>query len=172
MSDIAPDSGFSKDSKRAAIKFYIIVAILIAIPIIMLISFSSGTKNEKDDSMLPENGQVFLGSSLAREGGLTIKSSTTNNCYIKLKDSNGNDVFSFFVRAGSNVTMNVPKGNYYVYFAYGDKWYGTEDVFGPDTVYSKDSNLVDFRNFVWEYTLYSIQNGNFDETPVSADEFN
>lgn len=121
---------------------------------------------------LPENGQIFLGANLSRYGELTIKSSSKNNCYIKLKNSAGDDVFSFFVRAGSNVTVSVPTGHYYVYFAYGDDWYGTQHSFGPDTTYAKDSSLLDFENYSWTYTLYSVVGGNFSETPINENEFN
>ena len=102
---------------------------------------------------------------------LTIRSASGESCYIKLKDSAGNDVFSFFVRAGDSITVAVPSGYFYVFFAYGDEWYGPESLFGPDTTYGKDDELCDFENYTWEYTLYPTYDGNFSETPISADEF-
>ena len=119
----------------------------------------------------PESGQVFIGAELYRASELTIKSSTSDSCYIQLKNSSGYDVFSFFVRAGDNVTVSVPSGYYYVYFSYGKRWYGTEYLFGEETTYSKDRELLDFENYTYEYTLYPTYNGNFTETPIDADEF-
>ena len=120
---------------------------------------------------LPATGQVFIGKNKDCYSSLTIKSSSSESCYIKLKDAYGRDVFSFFVRAGTTVEVNVPEGNFYVYFAYGTDWYGTELLFGPDTSYAKDDELLDFSQYTWEYTLYPVTNGNFSETPISADEF-
>ncbi len=120
---------------------------------------------------LPQNGQVFIGSELYRNSELTIHGSDSYNCYVKLKSTIGNDVFSFFVRAGKSVTVSVPSDYYYVYFSYGKDWYGTKYIFGPNTTYSKDDEICDFKNYTWEYTLYSSYDGNFTETPVSAEEF-
>lgn len=120
---------------------------------------------------IPENGQVFIGSDLYKSSELSIISSTERSCYIKLKGSSGIDVFSFFVRAGSSVTVPVPAGHYYVYFSYGDEWYGTEHLFGPETTYAKDDELHDFKNYKWEYTLKPIYDGNFSETPIDEEEF-
>ena len=120
---------------------------------------------------LPKNGQVFIGNDLYRESERSIKSSSGESCYIKLKGSSGVDVFSFFVRAGCSVTVSVPSGYYYVYFSYGKEWYGTEYLFGPNTTYAKDDELLDFKNYTWEYTLEPVYNGNFSETPVDEDEF-
>ena len=128
--------------------------------------------NAMEPMDLPANGQVFIGKGENRRGStLTIRSSTSNACYIKLKDLEGVDAFSFFVRAGETVTANVPNGLYYVYFAYGDEWYGTKYVFGPETTYAKDDEICDFYSYSWEYTLYPSYGGNFSETPISGDEF-
>ena len=119
----------------------------------------------------PKNGQVFIGKTLYCNSQITITTNSKESCYIKLKGSSGVDVFSFFVRAGSTVTVSVPSGYYYVYFAHGIDWYGTEYLFGSSTTYSKDDELLDFNNYSWKYTLYETTNGNFTETPISEDEF-
>ena len=126
---------------------------------------------EMEPMDLPANGQVFIGKDEYCSSMLTIRSSTTNSCYIKLKDSSGKDVYSFFVRAGETVNAPVPGGYYYVYFAYGDDWYGTEYVFGPETTYAKDDEICDFFSYTWEYSLYPSYGGNFSETPIDGSEF-
>ena len=120
---------------------------------------------------LPQSGQVFIGSDLYCESQLTIVSSTTESCYIKLKGTSGTDVFSFFVRAGDSVTVDVPAGYYYVYFSYGTDWYGTDELFGPNTTYAKDDEICDFENYIFEYTLEPTYSGNFSATTVNEDEF-
>ena len=126
---------------------------------------------EMEAFQLPKTGQVFLGANLRRDSELTIEGGSDRSCYIKLKGTTGKDVFSFFVRAGESITVAVPKGYYYVYFSYGTEWYGPEYLFGDGTVYAKDDEICDFENYVWTYTLYTSANGNFTETPISADEF-
>lgn len=119
---------------------------------------------------LPQNGQVFLGNNSQMGSELTIKTSD-ESAYIKLKDVSGNDVFSFFVQANQTITEEIPAGQYYVYFACGDKWYGPEYYFGEQTSYSKDSELLDFEQYTVTYTLYKVTDGNFSETPITMDEF-
>lgn len=120
---------------------------------------------------LPRSGEVFIGSDLYKGSEITIKSSSEKSCYIKLKNSYKMDVFSFFVRAGESVSVPVPEGHYYVYFSYGTDWYGTEELFGDETTYAKDDELLDFENSTWTYTLYPTSNGNFSETPIDEEEF-
>lgn len=120
---------------------------------------------------LPESGEVFIGAELYRGSELTISSSSSECCYIKLKGTTGEDVFSFFVRAGDTVTVPVPAGYFYVYFSYGTSWYGPEYIFGSETSYAKDDEICDFENYTWSYTLYPSYNGNFSETPIDPDEF-
>ena len=96
---------------------------------------------------LPETGKVFIGDGKYCYSELTIKSSSTSACYIKLKDANGSDAYSFFVRAGDTVTVPVPPGYYKVYFAYGTDWYGPDLLFGSDTVCEKDDDLLDFKQY-------------------------
>ncbi len=80
-------------------------------------------------------------------------------------------MLSFFVRANDIVTLGVPPKTLYVYFAEGNEWYGINDYFGDNTVYSKDPNPVDFSRHTISYTLYQVTNGNLDLTPIDADEF-
>lgn len=121
----------------------------------------------------PVNGQVFIDryKGLKKDSSITINSSTTQAHYIKLKDSSGNDILSFYVAAGGHVTVSAPTGSYYVYFASGEKWYGPKYLFGEETQYSKDSTIQDLDKYTITYTLYPVVNGNFKETHIDASEF-
>ena len=124
-----------------------------------------------DPMALPENGAIISGERLTWGCTLTIHSSTQKHCYVKMKDASKTEVLSFFVRAGHTAEIYVPSGHYYVYFSYGDDWFGPQYVFGPKTSYGMDDELTDYTQYCWEYTLIPSANGNFSETPISADEF-
>ena len=125
---------------------------------------------EKRPMSLPLSGTIYLGDKLSRESEITIESSD-ESVYVKLKNEKKEDVFAFFVRANSTVTVKVPAGKYYVYFACGYEWFGTKDCFGDRTSYSKDNELIDFSKYSITYTLTTVTNGNFSETPVTKEEF-
>ncbi len=118
----------------------------------------------------PSNGQIFYGENLSRYGELTIHNDG-NGCYVKLKTASKKDVFAFYVKANSTCTINVPTGNYYVYFASGKDWYGPEYCFGEETAYSMDDEILDFTNYSWEYTLTPVVNGNLTLDDIPASEF-
>ena len=44
-------------------------------------------------------------------------------------------------------------------------------MFGEDTVFSKDDEMLDFTECGWEYTLQPVYDGNFSETPSNENEF-
>lgn len=127
--------------------------------------------NEMKPLPLPESGQVFIQKVPALYSQLTIHASDYQSCYIKLKNPQMEDEFAFFVRAGDSITVDVPAREYYVYFAFGTEWYGTEYIFGEDTGYSKDEELCDFSTYTLEYTLEASYGGNFSDTPVDEEEF-
>lgn len=120
---------------------------------------------------LPPSGHVFIDVGLNKDSELTIKTSDSK-CYVKLKSvDDDTTVFSFFVRDNSTTTVEVPSGQYYIYFASGNIWYGTKQYFGLTTSYSKDDEVLDFYNYTYTFTLYNVANGNFEETPISKAEF-
>lgn len=119
----------------------------------------------------PSNGVINMFES-GRGSKLNIDNTRgSSDCYIKLKDSSGNEVLSFYVRKGTSFSASVPEKSMYVYFSYGDDWYGPEYAFGVNGHYSKDDEIADFYNYEIEYTLYEVQYGNFSETPISYNSF-
>lgn len=120
---------------------------------------------------LPATGEIITGRNLGGRSTITIKSSAEESYYIKLKDTSGQDVMSFFVRAGESTTVYVPERNLQVFFACGNDWYGPVYLFGDETAYSKDDDFVDFSQYTITYTLYPVTGGNFTETEIPPDEF-
>lgn len=113
------------------------------------------------------SGKAYSGSTL------TIKSDTESSCVVCLKTASGEERVAFFIRAGDSVTVNVPAEKLYAYFAYGSFWYGYGEglMFGDETAYSRDDEILDFTKYVYTYTLYPTYNGNYTETPSDEDEF-
>lgn len=129
---------------------------------------------------LPQNGHFFRELSLSdwldgdgEMSEITVTASSSENVVVAPKDVEGNERISFFVRAGKTATVYVPPETLYAYFASGDSWYGygKGKMFGKYTSYSMDDEAIDFSRYTMEYTLYPVTNGNFSETPISADEF-
>lgn len=120
----------------------------------------------------PQSGKILAGRQY--EGSeITVTADSSNDYVVSLKDWVGDTCVSFYVRAGDTVTVGVPSKYLYVYFASGKTWYGYGEnlMFGPNTYYSKDDEALDFDEYAWEYTLYPVTDGNFSETPCSADDF-
>lgn len=118
----------------------------------------------------PADGAVLEGSA-GSTSKISITASSSESCYVRLKNDAGETVLGFFVNAGSTVTVGVPGQSLTVYFAMGNTWYGLEHLFGDGTSYSKDDNPVDFSQYTIEYDLSPVVDGNFQQTTVDEDEF-
>lgn len=121
----------------------------------------------------PESGTILSGYDQPYGSQLTINASKGRSCVVSLKSPYGANRLTFFVRAGESVTVGVPREKMQVYFASGSAWFGLGEglMFGQDTVYTKDDEFLDFTNHSWEYTLYTVTGGNFQETPSNENEF-
>ena len=135
---------------------------------------------------IPKNGTVFYpftyNNSDADESiglaPLTIKTKGNGYYYIKLKDSETEkEELIFFVHGGKSVELDVPQGDYLLYYAHGDEWYGTSDLFGPDTTYSKADEVFDFHKdengdlLGWTVELYLQRDGNLGVETIDSDDF-
>ena len=131
----------------------------------------SNSKPQLTPATEPRSGAILTGKEYYDGSEITIRASGGDSYVVKLKTASGITRLSFYVRAGDTVTVGVPSEYLYVYFASGDTWYGEEHLFGEDTSYSMDDDIQNFIDYTWEYTLYPVYNGNFSETPISADQF-
>ena len=120
----------------------------------------------------PDSGTILSGTE-HNGSEITVTADSNSHYVVSLKNSSGIERLSFFVRSGDTVTVGVPAEHLNVYFASGRVWYGYGKglMFGEDTVYSKDDDLIDFTKYTWEYTLYPVYDGNFSETPSDESEF-
>ena len=126
---------------------------------------------------LPGSGRVNAQSYAERVAPLEIKAGAGGHYVVKLVDAyRKTPVMSVFVRGGSTVNVDVPLGTFEVRYASGEKWYGDEHLFGPDTSYSKADKTFTFEetaNEITGYTitLYKVSQGNLRTSKINAGEF-
>ena len=83
---------------------------------------------------------------------------------------------SFYVRGGQPVEVDVPLGEYEIYYTVGDVWYGQNSKFGPDGVYEKCDGTFNFyfdgtHYRGWTLELYPQYNGNMHTESIDAKDF-
>jgi hypothetical protein len=112
-----------------------------------------------------------------RVAPFTIETSGSGYYVVKLKDHiSGVDVLCVFIHAGDTVDVDVPLGDFDLFYASGDVWYGLKCLFGDATVCSKSTSLFDFSEIDgyvsgWTVTLYPVYNGNMQTVSIGIDEF-
>ena len=99
-----------------------------------------GDVGEKEGACIqanPGNGVVWRNASYSSDDvELTIKNSGHPNAYYKLYM--GNDlVITVFISADGEATFRLPSGTYSMNKAYGDMWFGPDDMFGDGGSYYK-----------------------------------
>ena len=122
---------------------------------------------------MPESGTILTGKEYNYCSKITVTASHGASYVVSLRTYSGEERLSFFVKSGETVTVGVPAEWLQVYFASGSDWYGYGKglMFGDETCYSKDDELLDFYSYEWEYTLYPVYDGNFSETPIQENDF-
>jgi curved DNA-binding protein CbpA len=134
---------------------------------------------------MPATGTVYLGNEYITSGDIdknharltidTTKSDT--NFLIKLKDPTTHaDLIEFFIRKGDTSSFNIRLGQYEMYYASGENWYGNTDLFGKNTRYRKADTLLELYRTDKQVIgriieLYGQVDGNMTETEVGAAEF-
>lgn len=106
-----------------------------------------------------------------------VTASGSLNYYVKIVDWETHaPKLVFFVRSGETAAVRVPIGVYELRFAAGEKWYGEEYLFGPETAYRKADERFEFRaedEKVSGFTVELIKqiNGNLKETVIRPTDF-
>ncbi|GEM_PF-1719226 len=97
---------------------------------------------EKRDACIlaaPASGVVYRNSAYSNNAvQLTINNNGYKNSYVKLYIGD-NLVMTVFIREDATATFWLPAGTYRMNKAYGDDWFGTEDMFGDEGRYWKCS---------------------------------
>jgi hypothetical protein len=99
------------------------------------------------------------------------------HCLLKLYDvGTGTPTVAVFIRSGESVEVKVPVGTYRAKLASGERWYGEERLFGPDTDYAQFDSLMEFEvrgnQLVGKsMELTPVLHGNLRRTKISAANF-
>lgn len=144
----------------------------------------------------PENG--FLFSDITDQGfgtaTLKVQSSGSGGYYLVVKPIKFSGSFTeswrntalelqakyssvqFYVRSYSTVEVEVPLGEYKIYFAQGDTWYGETELFGEETQFFKcDKTFLFEKNTSgengWTVSLSPVQNGNLNIYSIDEADF-
>lgn len=88
----------------------------------------------------------------------------------------GEDISTIYLRGGENASITVPLGTYEIKYAAGETWYGEEELFGKNTMYSKADELFTFSDTGYQITgytitLYQVVNGNLQTVGIDPSEF-
>lgn len=120
----------------------------------------------------PASGEMLMGYYYPWISELTIDASgSKDNVLVKLKTADGADVCKFYVKAGDNITVEVPALELYAYFAEGREWMGEELLFGEKTAFSKDKEVCDFNEYSYTYTMYKTDGGTFVPADIDESDF-
>lgn len=104
---------------------------------------------------------------------LKIKTQKGSHYWVKIVDAyNKNEVASFFIRGGETLDVRLPTGSYYIKYAYGNIWYGEQDLFGKNTRYAKADKLFYF-SYKEGYIIELIKqhNGNLNTPSIDRSQF-
>lgn len=177
---VQQSAAFAAAKKKKRKAFWIILALaLVAWLVVFAVMFNEeDTGSNKDNTMLldpveePESGTILFGKKVYNEAKLEVTAPENSACVVKVKDSQGNDILSFYIRAGDTVTMGVASQKINVCWATGEVWYGEEYLFGEETHYSKDNESYTLKDGdkLW-YDLEPVKNGDFKPEEIDADEF-
>lgn len=136
---------------------------------------------DPDEFLIPasvENGEILYPALSEQLAPLTVTTIGDGGYYVYLDpvDGSGDNAMGFYVDGGRSTEVLVPLGEYEIYYASGDTWYGLKHKFGSKTVYSKCDDIFDFADDGYEYTgwtieLYKQYNGNLDVDEINESEF-
>lgn len=131
----------------------------IALALLMVLSLVGCGPEPVDE---PASGTILSGYAPKDGSQITVALADTASTVVMLKDTSDTTLISFFVRAGDTVTVDVPAEMMYVHFASGETWYGEEELFGDDTIYAEDKQLMDFTQYTWDYEFDPMSDGDFE----------
>lgn len=116
----------------------------------------------------PSTGEVYRNSGYAKKLSVTIKTPASDErpTYLKIYASDGTLVSTVFIKGGSSTKIKLPVGSYTFKQAYGDKWFGEEEMFGETGIYqtllfgTADNTWKLSSGYTYTLTLRSSTDGN------------
>ena len=130
---------------------------------------------------LPEEGGLLFSDNFTNDTStmapFKLTTPSDGNYVMKIEDWNTKEfVAMYFIPRSSTLTVDLPVGSYRLKFAQGDKWYGTQYLFGPATTYSYVPDRMDFYvsgDYVrgHEIELVPQINGNLETPSMRAEDW-
>lgn len=106
-----------------------------------------------------------------------FEASSGSDVIVTIKNMSGKIIRHAYIKKGHRLEITVPSGTYQVFFIFGNSWCpekeapnGQKGYFLEGVSVSKDEPQRVPQNQILNYTLYSIQNGNFSPDPSTAEE--
>jgi len=129
----------------------------------------------------PADGETTRTSTLSPQARFKVDNTQGDSALIKVVDAfTKEEILKMFVRSGCVAETKVPYGKYEIRYAFGDKWYGYNLLFGSSTIYSKADRDLQFWEEPTEHgttikghsiTLYKVNNGNLSTSKISPQDF-
>lgn len=133
--------------------------------------------DKSNPQMLPATGILGYYLNKERVAPLTIITKSNYSFFVKLEDQwSKKTILTLFIRPNNTLNIDVPLGYYQIKYATGDKWYGEEFLFGPETQYNKANEIFEFTFDGNQYNGYTIElfsqiNGNLSTSKITSNEF-
>lgn len=139
---------------KPKLKKFIPILIAGALVVLCIIGFFVFTViNEKNrEEVFFTNGEIVQNSGSINDGYASLKerievmAPSDKNVLVCIKDKNSDDCFAFLVKQGETIFKWLRPGDYNVFYALGEKWYGEEKLFGIFTEYYEDNAIFDTSN--------------------------
>ena len=151
--------------------------VLLIVSVALLFSMSAVFADYPDEETLPVNGALLV------NGGTGVNlrivaPSGLESVYVKMYKTSDPDEYaaSVFIRAGNSATVKVAPGNYNIKVGYGAKWYGTDDLFGPNADYVRltmdgSSEVFSLSSGTYELKLLASTTGNVGSNSTDLEDF-
>ena len=128
---------------------------------------------------MPRNGDVTKYTYKTHEAPFEVVTPSGDDYYYVVLSESTNTrlkVISVLVHPGKKVEIDVPLGNYKMFYATGEKWYGRTALFGEATRYYKANDILRFYadgDSIMGHTIELIKQvgGNLETMGVNEDEF-
>lgn len=139
-------------------------------------SRNDGYKEDIVSSSLPVTGYSNK-ANLNGVAPLEIKVSYGSNYWIQIVNiQTDKELASYFIRSGDILNIRLPVGNYKIKYAYGQTWFGEENLFGKNTNYAEADETMNFNFDGYSYNGYTIEliqqiNGNLNTFGISKEQF-
>ena len=127
------------------------------------------------ESVSEPRTQILRGASNSKTG-IPLKIYTPakyDSHYIKINNaSTGETYMTIYIREGDSITVYLPVGYYRIRYATGKKWYGFDELFGPDGDYLAFNETIAIKKDTkYTLTLYQISDSNLTTKSLSQEEF-